>query len=482
MKKVILKIKDFFKPVDLTQGTTWKVLLLFALPVFLSSILDNAFSLINSLVLKTTVGGDSVTAIGSTSSISMILFNFSYGCSGGFAVIAANKIGEKKYEDLNKVLYSSMILSLIIAITISIIGFCTYKDLLTILNVDQRYIEKASNYYQIILIAYPLMVIGSLFGNFLRALGNSIAPLLISFGHTLLNIVFAFLFTGVIHLDTRGVAFATLIGNLFYCVVCIVYMFKKYPYLRPHKESFKLEKNLTLNLLKLGFPLGLQWSILFIGSFVQSGRINLYGNGLATKAVTCYQPFESYLTLPLSVMASSLLNFVGQNYGAKNKERIKKGIKQALTIDIIIYLLAVTIGLLFAEKVPYIFMPANEINDPINGPRIIYYCSTYLKVLAPCLILQGILQLSRSSLQGIKKPLIPFLSGVGELIARILVCLYLPSLFDPNNPLSDTGYLGLCFSTPAAWLASFIIMGSCMIYFIFIKNLKELDKITETDD
>ena len=103
-------IRSIFKPIDLTEGKPWKVILLFAIPILLSTLLNNAFSLINALVLKITVGGTSVTSINQTGSIPCILFNFAYGCSSGFAVIISNKFGSKDYEGLKKTFFNSIIL------------------------------------------------------------------------------------------------------------------------------------------------------------------------------------------------------------------------------------------------------------------------------------------------------------------------------------------------------------------------------------
>ena len=121
-------------------------------------------------------------------------------------------------------------------------------------------------------------------------------------------------------------------------------------------------------------------------------------------------------------------------------------------------------------------MTKNDVNE-----KVIYYCSTYLYILTPFLICQGLLQLSRSVLQGIKKPIITLLSGIGELIARILVCAFIPSLINKTNPTSDESYIGVCFSTPSAWVVSLLIMGSMVIYYVFIRNLSVIDKAIEMD-
>ena len=317
------------------------------------------------------------------------------------------------------------------------------------------------------------MLFSNYITNFLRSLGNSFAPFLLSFLSLVVNIIFAYLLTGPIKLDTRGPAIATLIANFSIVLAASFYIFHKYPYLRKVSIKSILNRKMLKDLLVLGLPLGFQWSILFIGSFVQSLKVNEFGNGLATKAVACYSNYETYLTMPLSVISQALLNYVGQNYGAKNKTRIKQGIKATFIIDLIAYAFILIIGLSTSKYIPYLFMPANELVGS-NGEKIIFYTSTYLNILTPFLIFQGCIQISRSVVQGIKKPLIPFISGIGELIARILVCLYLPSLINPANPLSDSSYIGISFSNPIAWVSAVLIMGGSMIYIVFIKNIKEL--------
>ena len=453
--------KKFFSRIDLTEGRPWKVILLFSIPIFFTLILNNAFSLINALVLKTTVGGDSVTAVNSTSSISNILFQFAYGIGGGFTIVISEQIGKKDYKNLKKTFYNAIYLSIVIGIIIGIIGLIFYKDLLVLLNIDERYFNKAQQYYKIILISF---VLNNYFSNALRAMGDSFAPLIISLIGAVFNISFAFLFTGVLNLDTKGVAFATMSANLISSLLAFIYMIKKYEFLRGRIEKF--DKNNSLKMLKLGIPLGIQWSILFIGSFFQDQTINEFGNGLATKAVSCYSPFVTYLTIPISTITSAMLNYIGQNYGKSDLVRIKKGIKDAIIIDLVIYLVIIIVGFSLLNYVPYIFLPAKEVDNIVEGPIIKYYCYTYLKVLIPCLIMQALLTLCRSTLQGIQKTTITLLSGIGELFARIFICAVIPSLINASNPLSNESFIGVCFSTPMAWFVSLVIMGISVIYYL----------------
>ena len=462
---------NVFKQMDLTKGKPWKVILLFAIPIFISSLLGSAFSIINSLVLKTTVGGDSVTSINSTGSISLILFQFAYGCSGGFATLISSHFGSKDYKNVRKSFYNGIYLSIVIGFVITILGLFVYKDLLIFLEVDKIYIEKAEQYYFIILLSFIFMLLNNYLQNSLRAIGDSTAPLVISFIATGINVALAFLFTGLIKWDTRGVAIATLLANISAVIMAFCYIFKKYQYLNIKDGLEKIDIPMSGLLLKLGVPLGLQWSILFVGSFFQSKTINRFGPE-AQKAVGCFSTMENYLTMPIGAIAASFLSYVGQNFGSNDIDRIKKGIGQAILINICIWVFIVTVGFLTIDYVPYIFLPKNELDDPVSGPLVKYYCSTYLKVVIPMILLQGILTVSRSTLQGVQKPLIPFISGIGELVGRLSVCFFLPSLINPQNPISDESFIGVCFSNPTAWFLSVLIMGGSTLYFIFHKPEK----------
>ena len=224
--------KKIFQPIDLTKNRPYKVMLAFALPVFLSLLLSNAFSLINSLVLKVTVGGNAVTSISATGSISVILFNFAYGCSNGFSVISANKRGEHNENAIKKIFINALFLVFLIGIIITIIGLIFYKDLIAFLKVDAIYVDMAERYYQIILLSFIFMLLSNYLSNFLRGMGDSVFPLFISIITTISNIAFAFLLTGVIKLNTRGVAIATALSNVINVIISFIYIFKKYPFVK----------------------------------------------------------------------------------------------------------------------------------------------------------------------------------------------------------------------------------------------------------
>lgn len=469
------KIKKIFGFIDLTQGKPRKVLLLFAIPLLLSNILTSSLSFINALVLKTTVGGTSVTAINQTGSLNSILLQFGFGCASGFSVIIGQKVGAKDESGVKKAYFHSVILCLIISLVVLIVGSLSLSSLLNLLNVNELFFEKSYKYFLILLLGYPIGLLNTMYANVIGSLGNSFVPLLISASTTSLHILNVFLLTSpnVMGLDVVGCGIATIITNLLSLIIQYIYLTKTHKNFKLSKNLLSFDKKYVWDLIKLGVPLGFQWSILFIGSFVQNSQVNKYGE-YASMAMTCYSQFEGYITMPISVVSTALLRFVGQNYGANQKNRIKAGIKDPFIIDLICYLMILLLGFFVAKYVPYIFLNANEVND-----RVIFYSSCYIYVLIPSLILQAIITISRSALQGIKKPMIPFVSGIGELVARIVISLFIPLLIDPNyeSTLSDSSYIGLCFSNCSAWVVASLVMGiSVLVLIIFNKEFKDSEE------
>ena len=469
-ESVVPSFRNMFKTMDLTKGSIFKALFYFSLPLFLSSVISGAFGLINSLVLKHTVGGDAVTAINVTASISQLLFNFAYGAVSGFSTITANYHGSKDEENSGKSVFQSYYISLIISIFISAIGFIFLDKMLDFLNIDPIYLADAKAYFVIILAMFPIMMFNNLLAAQLRALGNSFFPLMVSIIQAAVNGGFALLFTGPCKMGVRGAAIASLIAAFISVVIYVLYLFFKYPHLRPKKSYLKPDSQMIWSLLKLGLPLGFQWSILFIGSFIQSSVINQFGAGAASKANVAGTNYEGYISMVVLFLGNGLLTFVAQNYGAKRIDRIRKAVKVCWISTMILWMATISVSMFIIPYVPAIFLPKDEITDLVQ-----FYSNTYCYIISICLVLQGTLRIFRSVLQGIKKSLWPLLSGFGELGARTLVCLLLPKLINPVNPLSNESFIGVAFSNPAAWLASVLIMGFAVLYFMKKGVLKKVE-------
>lgn len=208
-----------------------------------------------------------------------------------------------------------------------------------------------------------------------------------------------------------------------------------------------------------------------MGTFVLNSQVNLFG-AYAAKGMAVYSSWETLaINSFMATIGVTVSNYVGQNYGIKNYKKIKQGIIDGYILAGIFYLFMLAILLPTVRLIPYIYLPKVEVNE-----RVQFYSSTYLYITISACILQGIIVVSRGALQGIKKPLFPFIAGLGELGARIGISLFIPYLIDKNykQTLSDASYVGISFSNASAWLISALIMAVAVIILIYRnKQFKE---------
>lgn len=461
-------IRKMFGFIDLTKGSPLKVLILFSIPLFLTLLITNSLNIVNALVLKQTVGGDSVTAINQTNSLNAILLNFGLGTCSGFSVIGGHYFGKKDRDNTIKAFHNSFYLSFIIGVFSSIIGFIVLRPSLELLNVDVRYFQLAYEYYMFIIAGFSIIILNQLAMAFLRAMGNSFFPLIVSVIMMLIQIVLIYFLTSghFASLDTMGCGIAVVTINLIGLLINYVYLIRKYPYLKINLLKFRYDKVMGKELLRQGLPLGAQWSVLFVGSFVLIRQLNLFGPE-AGMAITVFTHMEAYSSIFFATIATSLLSFVSQNYGAGQVGRIKQGIKWSLIMVVICYLIVFVIGYALIPIASDIFLPSHSITANVR-----FYASVNLYILYPTAIFCALATVFRAILQGIKRPWIPLVSGFGELIMRIVIALVVPLLLDSNYQLtkSPEAFIGISFSNFGAWLIASIIMGTPVVLIFVFKQ------------
>jgi len=471
-------LKKMFGFIDLTKGSPLKVLILFSIPVFLTLLLTNALNLVSTLVLKVTVGGDSVTAITQTNSLNAILLNFGLGTCSGFAVIGGHYYGKRDQANTIKAFQNSFYLALLFGVFLTVLGFIVLKPALHLLNVDALYFQKAYEYYIFIIAGFTIIILNQLAMAFLRVMGNSFFPLMVSILMMLLQIGLILLLTSrnILNLDTIGTGIAVVVINIVGLFINYRYLIKKYPFLKIRFRTFRYDGVMGRDLLKQGLPLGFQWSILFVGGFVLTRQLNLFGPD-AGKAITVFTNMEAYSSILYATIATSLVTYVSQNFGAGANVRIKQGIKWSLIFVFVSYIIVFILGYALIPVATGIFLPADSINE-----KVIFYTNSYLFILYPTSILMALAVISRAILQGIKRPLIILLSGFGEMVARIVVSVWVPFLVDANYLVSksDQAYVAMSFSNFGAWIIAAIIMGvPVLLMFVFNKPLvgkaKQLD-------
>lgn len=489
--------KKLFAPIDMTQGKIWKVILIFMVPIFLSYIFQQIYTLTDAIIVGQNLTANEVNGVNDVGSLTYIVLQFAYGCSAGFSVLSSAYRGEHDDVGVRKSFFAQVVLSLFISIFLTVLSISLIDPLLSLVGLNAttggKTYEAAKTYIFIIFLGTICQVAYNQICSLLRSIGDSVTPLLFLIASTILNIVLDLFFIVVCNMGVAGAAIATIMAQGVSAILCYVYTFIKYPYLKFKKEDLHIEWQLYWKHLKLGLPLALQFSILAIGLITLQSTIikfdttlagEVIDNGPAQLAYGAANKVQTFLMTPLNALGTAMLSYCGQNFGAKHYKRVKKGIITSIVMMLIMYvfLLAIALLLLIDNAYLKIFYSADSITD-----KTAYLGRLCVLSTVPFFPFLGILFILRCSLQGIEKPIIPFLAGVGELLARTLLCIFGPYIFVEAISTSidlyanPGSFIVTCLADPFAWLIACLILTTGFVICIYLplkKKLKEEEKIS----
>lgn len=406
---------------DLTKGSIIRLMLLFSLPILLGSLFQQAYNLVDIIIVGKKLGELSLSAVGSTTAVVSLMFNIINGLCTGFAIPVAKHYGA---NDMNKVrrtvagmiTYSAIITAVIMALCIVFV-----EPLLTALNTPAEIFEQAKLYLTIVAGGLIVTLIYNLEANILRALGDSVVPLIILVISAVLNVGLDFLFIFGFGMGVDGAALATVIAQLISAIVCFVYLIRKCPFLKLGRSDFRLHGEEIKSLLASGLGMALMYSIVDIGSIVLQNGINGLGTGIIS-AHTAARKIFSFTIMPFSAISATL---------------------------------AVLIVYLFGEQLVLMIAPA-------DNREIIDTAVNYLRINVPFYYALNTLLSLRCTLQGLGKSVVPIGASIVEMIWKIVTVVAV---------IPVCGYFGVCISEPIIWTAS-----GLLVAVIAIKTLRAFEK------
>ena len=425
--------------IDLTTGNPIKQMIKFALPVCLGNIFQLFYSLADTRIVGSTLGESSLASVGATTSISTLLIGFLSGMTNGFSIVVAQQFGEKNEKKIKKTVAASLFLGLVISVIISIISISFLDEILKILNVSEELYNESTLYIKVILLGITATMFYNAFAGILRAIGDTFAPLMFLIIACGLNIFLDLFFILKLGLGVSGAGLATVISQGFSVLLCIIYMWKKYPIFRVEKKDFFIKLELLKRLFYSGFSMAMMMSLVFFGTLALQTAINTFGTNIIV-AHTASRKLTEFFMLPFSVFGITMATYCGQNKGANEPERIKKGIWQALFItwgwSVIVIILSYTIA-------PFlIYMVTGTTNR-----EIILTSQKYLRINTIFYFVPATISILRNAMQGIGDHFTPIFSSGLELIGKISVVIFLvPSL----------EYFGIIISEPIVWIVMVI--------------------------
>lgn len=425
--------------IDLTTGNPIKQMIKFALPVCLGNIFQLFYSLADTRIVGSTLGESSLASVGATTSISTLLIGFLSGMTNGFSIVVAQQFGEKNEKKIKKTVAGSLFLGLVISVIISVISISFLDEILKILNISEELYQNSTLYIKVILLGITATMFYNAFAGILRAIGDTFAPLMFLIIACGLNIFLDLFFILKLGLGVSGAGLATVISQGFSVLLCIIYMWKKYPIFRVEKKDFFIKLELLKRLFYSGFSMAMMMSLVFFGTLALQTAINTFGTNIIV-AHTASRKLTEFFMLPFSVFGITMATYCGQNKGANEPERIKKGIWEALFItwgwSVIVIILSYTIA-------PFlIYMVTGTTNR-----EIILTSQKYLRINTIFYFVPATISILRNAMQGIGDHFTPIFSSGLELIGKISVVVFLvPSL----------EYFGIIISEPIVWVVMVI--------------------------
>ena len=342
-------------------------------------------------------------------------------------------------------------MSIVVAVVTGLLcGF-----ILRTMQTPENIFEGAYIYLLITFIGVPCTFFYNLLSCIIRALGDSKTPFWFLLLSTALNIVLDLFFILSLGWGVAGAGIATVFSQGFSAVLCYVYMYRKFDILKTEPSDRIFRKNLARQLLSIGVPMGLQFSITAIGSIMLQSANNALGTACVA-AFTAAMRIKMFVMCPLDALGMAMATYSGQNYGAGKPERIWMGIKSA-TLMMVVYSVAIAIVMWgLADKFTLLFISPDE-------TEIMKDTVLFLHINTSFFILLGLLSILRYSIQGVGYTRLSMFSGVAEMVARVLVSLILvPAL----------GFLGVCLGDPTAWLFANLFLVPAFIY--VYRQLKEM--------
>lgn len=424
----------FHFQVDLLKDNILKAIILFAIPILISNIFQQFYNTMDTMIVGNVLGDTSLAAIGACGAVYELLVGFALGVGNGLSIVVARNYGAKNEKLLKKSVAGAIIIGILLTIIIMIISQLGLYPLLQILDTPQNIVDESYSYISCITLFVGVMFAYNLCSGLLRAIGNSIMPLVFLIISSLINIVLDLFFITQFHMGIQGAAIATVIAQGISAILCIIYMLKKTPLLIPQKEHFAFDKELYQELVGQGFSMGFMMAIVSSGTVILQKAINGFGY-LTIAGHTTARKINAFLMMPCGTIAASLSTFVSQNRGADQRDRIIKGVKTGVKIVISWTVIAIILMFFFAE--PLVALISGSSEDVIlnNG-------SMYLKINSPFYVALGTLLILRSSLQGLGQKIIPLISSVIEFLGKVVFAwLCIPAL----------GYFGVIICEPVVW-------------------------------
>jgi len=436
---------------QITEGVIWKQLLFFFFPILLGTLFQQLYNTADTVVVGRFVGTQALAAVGgSTGQIVNLVVNFFVGLASGATVIIARYYGARDRIKLNNALHTAIALSIVGGIVTGIAGILLTPSLLKMMNTPADVIEGSTMYLCIYFAGIIFVFVYNIGSGILRAVGDSKRPLYFLIVCCFLNIFLDILFVVYLKLGVKGAAFATVISQAVSALLVILSLTKSVDIYRLRPNKIRFYKSLLIAIITIGLPAGLQSVMYGISNIIIQTSLNSLGTETVA-AHTAFAKIDAIYWMISGAFSVSIITFIGQNYGARKFDRMKKSIKVCLLMDLIASLLLTTVMLLAGPYLLRLFTSDQEVIE--IGMQIIH-------IIAPSYALFIFIEILSSSLRGMGNVVVPMLMTCGGVCVLRILWIFI----FVRTHLSVTTIL---MSYPISWGFTAVLF---IIYFMFYQK------------
>lgn len=361
---------------SLTEGTIWKSMLFFAMPVFLSNLFQQLYNAFDTWCVGHFINDDALAAVSSSGSLIFLMISFFQGLSMGAGVVIARLFGAKQYESMRKSIHTAIAFGIVIGVMLTILGVALTPTILTWMGTPAEVLPRSISYFRYYFLGAIFIVMYNIFVGILHAVGDSRHPLYYLIASTFINIVLDVLFVGVIGFDVGAAALATTISQGISALLCLIHLLRINAPYKVRLREIRFDKQSLLEIIRYGLPSGVQNSVIALANVIVQSNINSFGKA-AMAGCGSYSKLEGFVFLPVTCFTQALSTFVGQNLGAGQHDRVKKGARFGIACSCLLAEIVGVISYVFAPQLIGFFSETQEAIDfGVQHMRTIclFYC------------------------------------------------------------------------------------------------------------
>lgn len=438
---------------DMTTGDPIKRILRFFLPVLLGNLLQQLYSMADSVIVSRFLGVDAFSGVSATGSLNFLILGSALGVCSGFAIPISQHFGAGDHAALRKYFANSLYLAGVISVLLALATGLLSPQILTLMGTPENIFPYSLTYIRLIFFGIPATMLYNLLSGVLRAVGDGRTPLYMLLCSTILNILLDLLFILVFRTGIAGAAAATVLAQLLSGLLCAAVIYRRFDILHIRQGEGRANAEIMRHLLNIGVPMGLQFSITAIGSTILQASVNSLGSQ-AVAAVGAGAKVQFIFTSPIEAVGVTMATYCGQNLGARRMDRVRVGVRR-ITFIMLGYSLAAFGGQLLAgRRIAQLFIDSSQ-------AEILDLAAHFLNMVVGSSFLLALVLIYRNAIQGLGYSRVSMVAGLMELVGRTLVAFVL---------VGAMGFNGACFANPAAWICADAVL--LPIYFVIVKRLQ----------